>query len=84
MTTNLESLNTREIIADLDVYARHHQASKKSGFRIQRKAPDELTEAVRRLVERGLLASLEDARLTPEGFEIAQHIYQSLTRQSGK
>lgn len=84
MTTNFESLNTCEIIADLDVYARHHHTSKKSRFRIQKNAPDELTEAVRRLVERGLLAGLEDARLTPEGFEIARHVYQSLTCQAGK
>ena len=84
MMTNIESLNTREIIADMGVYARHYQAPKKSRFRIQKKAPDELTAAVRRLVERGLLAGLEDARLTPEGFEIARHIHQSLTCQAGK
>ena len=84
MMTNFESLNTREIIADLGVYAKHHHTPKKSRFRIQKKAPDELTEAVRRLVERGLLAGLKDAQLTPEGLEIARHIYQSLTCKVGK
>lgn len=84
MTTDFESLNTHEIIADLDIYARHHHTSKKSRFRIQKNAPEELAEAARRLVERGLLSGLEDARLTPEGFEIARHVYQSLTSQAGK
>ncbi len=84
MTTNFESLNTHEIIADLDIYARHHHTSKKPKFHIQKNAPDELAEAARRLVERGLLSGMEDAQLTREGLEIARHVYQSLTCQAGK
>ena len=77
-------LNTDEIIADLDLYARHYHVSGISGFRIQEETPNVIAEAAKRLYERGLLSSLEDARLTPEGFEIAQQVYQSLASQAGK
>lgn len=84
INTTKKSFNIDEIIVDLDIYARHYHVSGISAFRIQEKTPSNIAEAARRLHKQGLLSSLEDAQLTPEGFEIARQVCQSLAMQAGK
>lgn len=89
MKTIDQSSNTDEVIADLDIYVRHyhattHATTKETGFRTQEQTSNTLSSAARRLYDLGILSSLEDAQLTPQGFEIARQVYQSLASHAAK